>query len=787
MKAARSTAIVLWLLLCALSALIVARARYSADLSAFLPRSPSASQALLVQQLAQGLASRLILIGIEGADSATRAAVARSMVSTLRATTEFVSVNDGDAAASERDREFIFRHRYQLSPAVTPEHFGTAGLKAAISDNLELLASPAGVLAEPLFRVDPTGETLAVLDEVQGDSAPRSEGGVWASRDGARAVLIAETRAAGSDTDAQAHAVAAIRAAFGAASGGRAASPLRLLLSGPGVFSVEARATIEHEALRLSLISTGLIVALLLCVYRSAPTLLLGLLPVASGALAGVAAVALGFGVVHGITLGFGVTLIGESVDYSIYLFVQSRQPSAPRALWPTLLLGTGTSVCGFASLLPSSFPGLAQLGLYSISGLIAAALVTRFILPSLLPTRLAMADLAPFGAAAARLLGRVRPSPLALLALAVLCAVVLIGHRGDMWNHDIAALSPVPLAAQRLDGELRADIGAPDVSDLVLIEADSEQAALLLCEQAAARLAPLVRAGVLGGFDDPAAFLPSQRTQLERRDSLPDESTLRARLAQASLPLQSEALTPFVQQLTAARSQPDLTRASLEGTSFALLLDNLLWHGTAGWQALLPLHAAHDERARRDIDLAAVRAALAPLAPGHIIAFNVAQETRALYASYLGEAEHLSLLGLAAIIGLLSVTLRSARRVARLIAPLLLAVLSAMTLLVLAGTRLTILHLIGMLLVVAVGSNYALFFDRRATDHDHERLPLTLASLLLANACTVLGFGVLAFSRVPVLHDLGSIVAPGTALVLLFAALLSPRELFRGLPRGAP
>ena len=64
---------------------------------------------------------------------------------------------------------------------------------------------------------------------------------------------------------------------------------------------------------------------LLLLLYRSVLTLLFGLLPVVSGALAGVAAVALGFGLVHGITLGFGVTLIGESVDYSIYLFVQSR------------------------------------------------------------------------------------------------------------------------------------------------------------------------------------------------------------------------------------------------------------------------------------------------------------------------------------------------------------------------------------------------------------------------------------------------------------------------------
>ena len=51
--------------------------------------------------------------------------------------------------------------------------------------------------------------------------------------------------------------------------------------------------------------------------------------------------------------------------------------------------LGMLTSVCGFASLLPSGFPGLAQLGAYSISGLIAAAAVTRFVLPVLLPSRL--------------------------------------------------------------------------------------------------------------------------------------------------------------------------------------------------------------------------------------------------------------------------------------------------------------------------------------------------------------------------------------------------------------
>ena len=152
------------------------------------------------------------------------------------------------------------------------------------------------------------------------------------------------------------------------------------------MFAVAARAKIEHAAVRLSIAAASLVVTLLFAVYRSVPALVLGLLPVASGAVIGIAAVALGFGAVHGITLGFGITLIGESVDYSIYFFVQSRRlpQTAParagsKGWWPTIRLGMLTSVCGFASLLPSGFPGLAQLGAYSISGLIAAALVTRY------------------------------------------------------------------------------------------------------------------------------------------------------------------------------------------------------------------------------------------------------------------------------------------------------------------------------------------------------------------------------------------------------------------------
>lgn len=168
-------------------------------------------------------------------------------------------------------------------------------------------------------------------------------------------------------------------------------------------------------------------------------------------------------------------------------------------------------------------------------------------------------------------------------------------------------------------------------------------------------------------------------------------------------------------------------------------------------------------------IDLARVRAALALPAPAHATVLDLKREANALYATYLGEALRYSLAGLALIVILLLAALRSPLRMLRVVMPLLLAVLTVSAALVLLGARLTLLHVIGMLLIVAVGSNYALFFERRTLEP-----ALTLASLLLANAATVLGFGVLAFSSVPVLRELGQTVAPGAWLALLFAGLLA-------------
>ena len=84
--------------------------------------------------------------------------------------------------------------------------------------------------------------------------------------------------------------------------------------------------------------------------------------------------------------MGFGSALIGEAVDYAIYFFVQAGREGEARwrrTFWPTVRLGVLTSALGFGALLFSGFPGLSQLGLYALSGVITAALITRFVLPT--------------------------------------------------------------------------------------------------------------------------------------------------------------------------------------------------------------------------------------------------------------------------------------------------------------------------------------------------------------------------------------------------------------------
>ena len=765
-------AFLLWLLAMLAGAAVVWNSRFSADMSFFLPARPTPEQQVLVDQMKEGAVSRLLMVAIGGGDGGQRAALSRDLRRRLAAQHDFLAVQNGEAGSETADRDFLFRYRYLLSPSVTPERFTVAGLRAAVSDSVDLLASPAGMMLKPLLRQDPTGELFSLLRQLDAGAQPNSREGVWASRDGERAMLLVQTRALGSDTDGQQAAIEHIRTSFDEARTALGLTDASLQLSGPGLFAVNSRATIKGDVSRLSTISTVAIVLLLLFVYRSPRLLGLGLLPVASGALAGVVAVSLVHGTVFGITVGFGSALIGEAVDYSIYYFVQSGSSGLDtwrRRFWPTVRLGVLTSVFGFGALLLSGFPGLSQLGLYALSGVLTAALVTRFVLPQLTGPEIRMRNLLPLGRRLTGAVRRLRRLRWPVLALAVAAAGVLVSQHDRLWNPELSALSSVSQADSDRDMALRNDIGGPDTRYLVVVKAADREAALQAAEQTGRRLDALAGQGIIAGYDSPARFLPSRQTQATRRASLPTGAGLKADLAAAltDSPLSPNKLGPFLADIETARGLPPIDRTALEGTSLALVVDSLLIEHAADWSVLLPLRPGAD-----GIDAARARAVLAG---SGALFIDLKHEFDKLYNDYLHEAMLLSLGGVLSIAALLAATLRSPRRLAAVLLPLGLAVVIVIAGLHLLGERLHLLHLVGMLLIVAVGSNYALFFDQAG--HDRRLDPETLASMLLANLTTAIGFGTLALSKVPVLHAVGVTVGPGAILALLLSAVFVSRE----------
>ncbi|MDH3287958.1 MAG: MMPL family transporter [Betaproteobacteria bacterium] len=757
----------IWLVACvACGTWLYRNLSVTTDLTVFLPPSATPVQRVLVGQLRDGVASRLILIALEGAPDTALARASTKLAGRLKTRELFSSVSNGGPGALKKERELLFAHRYVLSPAISPERFSVAGLHSALRESLELLSSPAGAFIRPLLPSDPTGEMRELARLMIPDGAPGRRHGVWFSRDGARALLVAETRAAGFDVEAQRRAIQSIRDAFAAIQpeGGR------IVLSGPGVFASQVRSTIEGEAWRLAALAAVLVIAILFAVYRSAVTVAASMLPVATGLLVGVTAVSLGFGEVHGITLGFGAMLIGEAVDYPSYLFTQAavgeRLDATLARIGSTLRLAVLTTVFGALAMALSSFEGLAQLGVLTIMGATAAGLTTRWVLPALAPGVFAprRARAAPFDLSMLATSGRGARWVVVLLVAAGLAVVVWRHER--LWDDDLANLTPVPEAAKLRDRALRNELGAPDVRYIVVARGKNREAALQASEAAAAWLGESVARGLLAGFDVPSRYLPSAKTQAARRAALPDAATLAGNLdtAMRDLPFREGLFAPFLDAVERNRAGPPLEAEALRDSMLSLKVESLLIRDQQGWTVLAPLRGV---RAPEALSLAASRA-------GHQL-LDLKGESNRLVNSYRDQSLWLIALGLLCMTVVLAWGLRSAARALRVLVPALAAVVLDVAILLLLGERLSLFNLVALLLVVGMGLNYALFFERPQGDTAEQAR--TQLSLVVCGATTLAAFGCLSLSETPVLHAIGVTVALGSVLSLLLAAALTGRR----------
>lgn len=761
----------IWLLWLGMaSAILLFRTPITTDLTFFLPRHPGLLDTILVQQMREGPASRLLMIALEGGDEATLAEASRQLTRQLEASPLFLSVTNGaDTHFLGELEQRLFPYRYALSPAIEPGHFETPALRGALEARLVEQASPAGLALKPWLTRDPGGEWSRLVRSWLAPAGPALRRGVWFARDGRRALIVARTHASGFALGAQAEAQTRVREAFQALP---AAGGLRLLLGGPGVLGVEANTRITRNAARLSAINSLLVMGLIFGVYRSVRVLGLGLVPLVTGVLTGGAATSLAFGEVHGVTLGFGATLVGVAADYPNHFFTHLSPRETParamRRIWPTLRLGLLTNVAGFAAMLFSGFAGLTQLAVFAGAGLLAAGLSTRWVLPSLSGTGVRLPAWVARGSTLLVPSDRLRlwrGLPLAV----TLILLGLFSHSGTpLWNDDIAALNPVPPERQQLDASLQADFSAPDLRKLVVITAPDGESALLTSEAIAVPLERLQRQGALTGYDMAARYLPSQRTQRQRLAALPEPTRLEQHLrdAQHGLPFKPGIFAPFVQAIAAARQRGPVRQADLAGTPLADRVDSLLVPLKTGWAALVPLSGITDE--------ATIRQALAPWATAGVSFVDLREESTRLMRDYRQEALRLLAASLVVIGLLLAFGLRSAPAALRVLSPVLAAGLCTALIMARLFDGLNLYHLVSLLLVMGLSLDQSLFFNRDAADPEERRR--TLLSLLVCGSSSVLAFGTLALSGINLLRAIGATVALGALLAIGFAAVLAQR-----------
>jgi len=756
------TALLAWLLLVVAGAWWIARhTAFSNDLTAFLPASGSRVEQSLAEHLRSGAASRTMLIALEGAEPAKLAEASQALAAALLADRRFDFVTNGAAERMRAARELVVRNRYLLSPAVDETRFGEASLRRVLQANLDHLASLSGLAFKAMLARDPTGE-LRRIGEASIQGAPATRHGVWFSANGERALLLAETAASGMDAVRQQEALDAVVRAVPDRG-------LRVLVSGPGTFAASIRAAIERDARWLSGIAGALVVLILVLIYRSLRTVALSALPVLTGLIAGVAAVSLVFGSVHGITLAFGVTLIGEAVDYPSYVFAQ-RRPGEPvlqtlGRVWPTLRLAALTTVFGSLALLLSSLQGLSQLGILSMVGVLAAGLVTRWVLPALAPGASSPPPRAmPFSLIAAGLVLR-RGAWLAWALFAAALAFIAVRH-DRVWDDDLGHLSPLPEDARQMDRKLRADLHAPDARYLLILVGASREAVLERSERLALALEEGVRQGLLDGFDAAARYLPSEQTQKRRRAALPDPGTLRLSLAKAQrgLPYRVDAFAPFLRDVEAARTGPLLRFEDLRGTGLDLKVGSLLLSRDGEWTAFISLRGVHDEAG-----LQALTQRLPSDARANLLDLKATSDR--LIGGYRAQALSLAGVGALAIALLLYLGLRDIGSAFRVMVPVYAAIAMTVACLLLLGEGLSLFHLVSLLLVLGVGLNYALFFNRAELGSESERE--TSLALSVCFLTTLSAFGCLATSRIPVLSAIGLTVSIGSALSLVNAMVL--------------
>lgn len=767
-------------------ALVVALASYvvlnfdvTTDISHFLPDSADGELATISRQIADSELSRTMILALEAPDTETAIRASRDLEKSLRSEprveAEMSFLEGGPSEGLERALFELYEPRrlsfLGLDERAARARLDEAGLRAAAGDLRAELSGPLSLLASRVAPRDPFLTIPALFKRLEGSRASELDviDGRFISGDGQTAILFLGTHASAMDSRVQAPFLDGVDDAFADVSR-RFDAPLRLDQSGLNRFATWAAEAIQADIKRISIVSSVLLCGLLLVLFRSLRFVGLAAIPVSLGVLAGCAAVLAVFGRLHGITLAFGASLIGVSIDYVVHLYCHysivrpdGGAKASLRAIIRPLATGAITTTAGFAALSASALVGLREVACFAVVGILTAFLSTVAFLPSLMPantTEVAVRERLVAGVGHGFDWLTTWRTWLALVPIIAL-AFVLITLPGARWNSDLASLSRMDATLMAEDERIQEKVAPFEQMRFVVAIGDDEGQALDTNDEVAVRLRESIAAGELGAQRSLASLLPGPRLQT---------AIARAATGDASLPDRLErifreegfaegAFDPFITSLHEPLPDPLTFDDLLDSPAGALVRSFRVSLGErVGFITFL--HGVEDADAI-DQRLADV--------PGAVFLrqsdlFNTAQ------LEYQQSTVELLAWGLFAVFCLLALRYREPIRTLVSFVPSVLAAGVTVSVLTLIGRGLDLISLTALLFVVSMGVDYSVFLVDAYDEPDSKSVVAALCGALLACLSTVVAFGLLAVSDHPVLSNLGWTAAVGIATSLFLA-----------------
>ena len=725
-----------------------------------------------------------------------------------------------------RDHAFAWLAPDELAAARA--RLAPAAVREAVTHAVERLEATADPAAEERFREDPVGLGADVFLPALRRSAGRLidvASQATLSPDGRTLLLRVEGTRHAQDVAYSKSIVAAAAAAVDDMRAARAAAGDATAITVTRAGGYRA-AVVNERHIKSDLITTTLtsVVGVLLLFAVAFPPRLRGaggvrgalgrlvaphvlvVVPLLLGVLWTAGLTGWAVGQITSITAGFIAVLVGLGVDFPIHLLARYRDARATRdaagatraalaGVGPGLVAAALTTAGGFAVLLGSRFPALAELGGLTAAGLLFCLLAVLATAPVCYP-RVAMADRVPLRDTIARL-GRLPRgaawSLLAATALATAVAVLGLVLRGVRFEEDLRRLAiPDPEATATQHAVAEAFGLSPEPLLLLTRGVDAAAAA-----EAAARvgeaLGPLQRAGDVAAMMGPASFCPSRGRVSAAAAALADVDPVAVRAAtEAALREHgfdpgdfATAIDRLDRALTGSR-RGDLSPARLAGEPevWGRVVRATDRGGVA--VTLVQPAAGADRRAVAE----AVGAVVAGTDPGTVIA-SMDRIVARLKAELMPEMWSLGGLAALAVALVVWVHFRHPGWALAALLPVTLGIVWTAGAMAWCDLPLTFFNVCAFPLLLGIGVDDGIHIVARHREPDEPDPSATIGAVgipvLVTSATTMLGFGSLTLASSPGLASLGQVAAIGVAACLV--ASLGPCTAVLALagPRRGP